>query len=64
MARFERRAFDVFNEKVDAELPNHHNSRKETFHKVNDELESQTGIRFYKSYQSYRNARSRNKKPR
>lgn len=64
MSRLEKRIFDVFNEIVEAELPNYHNSHKETFHKVNDDLEIKYGFKPYKSYQTYKNARSRNRKRR
>lgn len=61
MSRLEKRIFDVFNEMVEVELPNCHNSQKETFHKVNDSFAEKNGFTPYKSYQSYKNARSRNR---
>lgn len=54
--------FKVFHEKVEEELPNHHDSLKETFHKVNDEFEARIGFKVYPSYQAYKTARSRNRK--
>jgi hypothetical protein len=64
MERSEKRLFDVFNEMVETELPNHHNSIKETFHKINDEFENKNGFKPYKSYNSYKAARSRDRKRR
>ncbi len=62
MERSEKRAFDFFDKSVEEELPKHNNSLKETFHKVNDEFEARIGFKVYKSYQTYKNARSRNRK--
>ena len=60
--RTEKRIFDVFSERVEQELPNCHNSHKATFHKINDEFEIKTGFKPYKSYQTYKNAKSRNRR--
>ena len=58
----EKRAFDVFDKSVEEELPKHNNNRKESFHKVNDDFEQKIGFKVYKSYQAYKNARSRRNK--
>lgn len=58
----EKRKFDVFDKMVEDDLAKHENNRKETFHAVNDDLAQKTGYPAYKSYQSYKNARSRNRK--
>lgn len=58
----EKRAIDVYDELIKEELPNHNNNRKESFHKVNDEFEQRVGFKVYKSYQAYKNARSRRNK--
>lgn len=60
MDRSEKRIFEMFNEKVESELPS--NSQKVAFHKVNDEFEKKLGFKPYGSWGSYRNARSRNRK--
>jgi len=56
----ENRKFTAFNQSVESELPIYH-SLKVAFHKVNDEIESKVGFKPYKSYQSYKNARSRHR---
>jgi len=56
----ENRKFTVFNQSVENELPNCH-SIKVAFHKVNDEIESKIGFKPYKSYQAYKNLRSRHR---
>lgn len=58
----EKRAIDVFEEKVKDELPNHNNSHKESFHKVNDEIEQKIGFKIYPSYSAYKMAKSRRDK--
>lgn len=57
MSRSERRAFDKFNKIIEDELQRDESiSLKESFYKLNDQ------VKVYKSYQVYRNARSRNRK--
>jgi hypothetical protein len=60
----ERRKIEVIEQLIDDDLANHGNNRKETFHAVNDDLAQKTGIRPYKSYQSYKSSRCRNRKGR
>lgn len=57
MSRSERRAFDKFNKIIEDELQRDESiTLKESFYKLNDQ------VKVYKSYQVYRNARSRNRK--
>lgn len=58
----EKRKIEVIEEMINDDLANHSGNRKETFHAVNDDLAQRTGIRPYKSYQSYKSVRCRNKK--
>lgn len=59
MDRPENRIFEAFNQEFEQELPNHHNSSKETFYKVSDSFAERTGKRPYSSHHSFNNARCR-----
>jgi len=59
----EKRLFDFFDDLVEQELPTSHNSLKEAFHKVNDDM-AEKMFRPYKSYQSYKSQRCRRKNKR
>lgn len=58
----EKRKIEVFDQMVNDDLVNHGGNRKETFHAINDDLAQKTGIRPYKSYQSYKSLRCREKR--
>jgi hypothetical protein len=62
MDRLETRLFDAFEKMVQHDLEANSGSRKQTFHQVNDDFATKVGFKPFKSYQSYRNARCRNRK--
>ena len=61
MSRFEQRAFQVFNRKFEEQLSENNFNHFETFQKVSDEMEEMAEFRVYSDYNSFKNARSRNK---
>lgn len=62
MARFEQRAFEVVNRKFEEQLPENDFNHIRTFEKVMDEIEEKAEFRVYSDYNSFKNARSRNRK--
>lgn len=60
--RFEKRAFDVFNEKFEKALPIYNNNHKATFHAINAQIEKVAEFSVFSSYDSFKNSRSRRNK--
>lgn len=62
--RFEKRAFDAFNEKFEEVLPKHNYNYREAFEEVNLSYQKKVDFLIYSNYETFKNARSRNRRKR
>lgn len=64
MAKPKYQVLNEFIKRLDAELPNHNNNQKASFHAVNDKFEKDIGFKPYSSYDSFKTLKSRRGKDR